>query len=125
MIPWGSQSSCGDSVGAVGGQASGKMGNTIHCPSCRFEFELSGAMRAELEGEVRTLVATQFEGKATAMQAAAEARIREKDVELTEARTKLRVKEEELLEVQTKLTVAVSREADLLKRQRELADRQR
>src|SRR6516162_6494879 len=29
------------------------MGSLIRCPSCHHEFELSAAVRAELEGEVR------------------------------------------------------------------------
>ena len=37
------------------------MGTTIHCPSCRNEFELSAAMRSGLEAEVRAAMAREFE----------------------------------------------------------------
>jgi len=86
------------------------MGTAICCPSCRYEFELSAAMRAGLEAEVRAALVRQFEGKASAVQAAADARIREKEAELTEARTRL--------------AVAENREADLLRQQRELTEKE-
>lgn len=92
------------------GTYKGKMGSTIHCPSCRYEFELSAVMRAELEAEVRVAVAQQFEDQATAMRAAADARILEKETALIQARSRL--------------ALAESREADLLKHQRELAEKE-
>jgi hypothetical protein len=83
---------------------------TICCPSCRYEFELSAAVRSGLEAEVRGALVRQFEGQANAVQAAADARIREKEVELTEARTRL--------------AVAENREVDLLRQQRELTEKE-
>jgi hypothetical protein len=67
-------------------------------------------MRAGLEAEVRAALVRQFEGQASAVQGAADARIREKEAELTEARTKL--------------AVAENREADLLRQQRELSEKE-
>jgi hypothetical protein len=88
----------------------GTMGTAIRCPSCRCEFELSAVMRSELEAELRAAIVEQFEGQASAMQAAADAGLREKEAELAETRTKL--------------AVAENREADVLKLQRELAERE-
>jgi hypothetical protein len=70
---------------------------TIHCPSCRHEFELSAVMRAELEAEVRATMAKQF-GEAL---------------------------EEELRDLRKKLSDANSKEAEILKKQRELDSRER
>jgi hypothetical protein len=67
-------------------------------------------MRSELEAEVRATLAKQFEGQASALQAAADARIRARETELAEARTQL--------------TRAENREAELLKQQRELTEKQ-
>ena len=100
MILTGSQSSCRHPIAAVPRQASQHDGKHIRCPSCRCEFEVSAALRSELETEVRAAIAKDFEGQASAVQAAADARIREKEVELSEARNKV--------------AVAEGREADLL-----------
>jgi hypothetical protein len=91
----------------------GKMnaGTTVHCPNCRHEFELSALMRAELEAQLRVELSRHFEGRATALKAAADARVRETETELAKA--------------QAKLATAASKEADLLRMQRELADRER
>jgi hypothetical protein len=67
-------------------------------------------MRSELEAEVKAALARQFESQTSAIQAAAEARVREKEVEVAAAREKL--------------AVAESREVDLLKQQQALAEKE-
>jgi hypothetical protein len=80
------------------------MGNLIRCPSCRCEFELSDVLRAELEAQVRAEMGKQF--------------ARELDKQM-------RVTKEALGEAQTKIRAMAEREADLLKKQREVEDRER
>jgi hypothetical protein len=87
------------------------MGNTINCPKCGCEFELSALMRAQLEGEVRVGMQADFERKLRAAEATSTARLQEKDQELEAARTQV--------------TEAAQREAELLKRERELESRER
>jgi hypothetical protein len=76
----------------------------IRCPSCRCEFELSDVLRAELEAQVRADVGKQFAK------------------ELERARAQDR---EALEEAQAKIASMAEREADLLKKQRQVADRER
>lgn len=73
------------------------MGNLIRCPSCRCEFELSDVLRAELEAQVRTEMGQQF----------------------------ARELEQALGEAQAKIQAMAEREADLLRKQRAVADRER
>lgn len=80
------------------------MANLIRCPSCRCEFELSDVLRAELEAQVRAEMGKQF--------------ARELDKQM-------RATKEALGDAQTKIRAMAEREADLLKKQREVEDRER
>jgi hypothetical protein len=87
------------------------MDQTIHCPKCGCQFELSALMRVQLEGEIRSDLQAEFERRRETAEAAARVTLEHKDQELEAAR--LRVNE------------ALEREALILKRERELETRQR
>lgn len=98
------------------------MGSLIRCPSCRCEFELSDVLRSELEAEVRAQMGKQFakELEQARKQEATAARGRFAK-ELDE---QVRVTKEALGEAQTKIRAMAGREADLLKKQREVEARE-
>lgn len=83
-----------------------QMMNAIHCPQCGSEIEITELMRAHLEIEVRANIKGEFEQKALAATALADDRVRQKDAELSEARRML--------------GDAGAKEAELLKKQREV-----
>jgi hypothetical protein len=87
------------------------MGNTIHCPKCGCEFELSALVRAQLEGEVRVGMQSDFERRLRAADAAASARLQQTEQELETARSRV--------------SEAAEREAELMKREREVEHRER
>jgi hypothetical protein len=87
------------------------MDQTIHCPKCGCQFELSALMRVQLEGEIRSDLQAEFEQRRETLEAAAREKLEHKNQELEAAR--LRVNE------------ALEREASILKRERELETRQR
>jgi hypothetical protein len=99
------------------------MGSLIRCPSCRCEFELSDVLRTELEAEVRAQMGKQFaqELKRAREQEATAARERF----ARELDDQVRVTREALGEAQAKIQAMAEREADLLKKQREVAHRER
>ena len=99
------------------------MGSLIRCPSCRCEFELSDVLRAELETQVRAELGKQFAQEIERVRkqeatAAKERFARELDEQV-------RVTREALGEAHTKIQAMAGREAELLKKQREVADRER
>ncbi|HEX8791140.1 MAG TPA: DUF2130 domain-containing protein [Polyangiaceae bacterium] len=99
------------------------MGSLIRCPSCRCEFELSDVLRSELEAEVRAQMGKQFarELEQARKQEASAARERFAK-ELDE---QVRVTQEALGEAQAKIRTMAEREADLLKKQRDVENRER
>jgi hypothetical protein len=92
------------------------MGNLIHCPQCGFELEISSVLRQQLEAEVRASLQAELEKRIATITATARERY------ALEAEERVRLKDDELADARGKLAVARSREADLLKKQRELAE---
>jgi hypothetical protein len=84
------------------------MESVIHCPKCGVAFEPSALLREQIEAEVRTSMKAEVERRLFAADAAARASLQEREEELTAARAKL--------------AQARSREAALLREQRELTE---
>ncbi len=84
--------------------------SNVRCPKCLHEFELEAVMRNAMEADVRASMAQEFEKQALANKADADARIKQKDDELAEARSKV--------------AAIATTEATLLKQQRQLAERE-
>jgi hypothetical protein len=86
------------------------MVDLIQCPKCGFEFEASARAREHMEGELRTQLQAELARRLAEADRLAEQRIRDKDRELEESRSKL--------------ASANANEASLLKRQRQVAERE-
>jgi hypothetical protein len=84
--------------------------SNVRCPKCLHEFELEAVIRNAMEAAVRTSMAHEFEKQALAHKADVDARIKQKDEELVEARSKV--------------AAVASTEATLLRKQRELSERE-
>jgi hypothetical protein len=72
------------------------MGSLIRCPSCRFEFELSDVLRAELEAQVRAELALETERRVAAEVAkvrATEGKLAQERAELQQEQQRLRDEE--------------------------------
>jgi hypothetical protein len=93
-----------------GTASSGRPMNDVQCPQCGFGFELSTLVRDHLEAEVRARLQSEVERKVSAAATAADERVR--------------AKEEDLATTRTKLADAAAREAELLRQQRESAERE-
>jgi hypothetical protein len=86
------------------------MANTVHCPKCGCEVEVTALIRQQVEADVRASVAAQLEGQVAAATSAAEARVREMG--------------EELVHTRTKLAAAADQAADFMKQRRALEERE-
>jgi hypothetical protein len=94
------------------------MGNLIHCPQCGFELEVSSVLREQLETEMRATLQAELEKRVDAIASMARERY------AREADERVRLKDDELAETRTKLAASRAKETDLLKKQRELAERE-
>jgi len=94
------------------------MGKLIHCPQCGCELEVSAVLREQLEAEMRATLQCEVDKRVSALASTAKERY------AREAEDRVRLKDEELSEARGKLAVAASKEADWLKKQRELALRE-
>src|SRR5271154_6366356 len=94
------------------------MGNLIHCPQCGFELEVSSVLREQLETEMRATLQAELEKRVDAIASTARERY------AREADERVRLKDDELAETRTKLAASRAKETDLLKKQRELAERE-
>lgn len=83
--------------------------NTVHCPKCGCEFELSVLVRDQLEAKLRAQLQPEFDRKVADATNAAEEQGRRAA--------------EELRSTRSKLAEAATREAALLRRQREYEER--
>lgn len=94
------------------------MGNLIHCPQCGFELEVSSVLREQLETEMRATLQAELEKRVAALASTAKERY------ARDAEDRVRLKDDELADARGKLVAARAREADLLKKQRELGERE-
>jgi hypothetical protein len=94
------------------------MGNLIHCPQCGVELEVSSVLREQLEGEMRATLQAELEKRVDSIASTARERY------AREADDRVRLKDEELAEARSKLATARAKETELLKKQRELAERE-
>lgn len=87
------------------------MSDQIHCPKCGYEFEASAGMREHLELELRQQLRAEHERRLSEQARLAEERLLEKELELGESRRKA--------------ADAAVKEAEVLRKERELQDRER
>jgi len=90
---------------------------TIKCPECGYEFELDEALRAQIEGSLRTEFETKAEEKAKKIAEQVKAKV------LAEQSEQTRALQEELEEKNKKISEANRKELEFLKKQRELEEK--
>jgi hypothetical protein len=91
------------------------MSETIRCPKCAHDFELTAVVRSQIEAEVRSEVANAHSREI----ASATQSVRAEEAE------RARAAESALAEARTKLEESSRKEAELLRKHRELDDRAR
>jgi hypothetical protein len=94
------------------------MKNLIHCPQCGFELEVSAVLREQLEAEMRESLQAEVETRVRALAVTARERYSR------EAEDRVRLKDDELADARGKLAAARAKEFELLKKHRELAERE-
>jgi hypothetical protein len=91
------------------------MSNTIICPKCQSEIEISEVMKAQLGDSIRTEVAAEYESKLTAECAKAEEKAQQK------VAVELKDRDQQIKELGVQVQASQEKELQLLKQQREIA----
>jgi hypothetical protein len=90
------------------------MSNTITCPKCQNEIEISEVMEAQLGASIRTEVAAEYEDKLTAERKRAEEKAQQK------LAVELKDRDQQINELNTQVQASQEKELQLLKQQREI-----